>query len=163
MLLGCITQKGSSRRLGSAHAGCTVVSVVDLCCRSNLKEASSAREMLMVLWTWAKKLEDEFDGANRMNLRHLIGMYELDPKHQADSSTHALPVLDSYPSPTPTKGTYLFQRSGETTPADNRSLAPRKELVRIQTCAIFYKVSEGKGVPHTFVGQYFSSALTCQD
>lgn len=109
-------------------------------------------EILMVLWTWAKKLEDEFDGANRMNLRHLIGMYELDPKPSASPSTHALPILENDPNTPPTKGTYLVQRSGETTPADVRSISLRRELVRIQTCAIFYKISEGKGVPHTFVG-----------
>ena len=26
----------------------------------------------MIFWTWAKGLEDEFDGSNRRNLRHFI-------------------------------------------------------------------------------------------
>jgi KUP system potassium uptake protein len=28
----------------------------------------------------------------------------------------------------------------------------RKKLQRIQTCAVFHKIAQGKGVPHTFVG-----------
>jgi len=28
----------------------------------------------MIFWTWAKGLEDEFDGSNRRNLRHFISI-----------------------------------------------------------------------------------------
>lgn len=30
--------------------------------------------------------------------------------------------------------------------------AERKELVRINTCAIFHKLTPGRGVPHSFIG-----------
>lgn len=35
----------------------------------------------------------------------------------------------------------------------------RKKLQRIPTCAVFHKIAQGKGVPHTFIGWFSLSLL----
>ncbi|TFK27651.1 potassium transporter [Coprinopsis marcescibilis] len=102
--------------------------------------------LLMVLWTWGKALEDKFDGVNRMNLRHFIGLYadpdESDGIESSDNSGKS--------------GYFLHKTNGDVSSSEQEKQEdgsePRKELVRISTCAIFHKISQGKGVPHTFVG-----------
>lgn len=49
----------------------------------------------------------------------------------------------SYLSGVPVPGSQVSQDTDE---------GDRKDLVRIPTCAIFHKLAEGKGVPHTFIG-----------
>ncbi|KAG6853925.1 hypothetical protein C0991_012415 [Blastosporella zonata] len=97
--------------------------------------------LLMLLWTWAKALEDKFDGANRQNLRHFI--QKDDKKVEAeDTDTDMDSTLYYVPAGVPELN------------SDSRALVlgERRELQRIPTCAIFHKMSEGKGVPHTFIG-----------
>ncbi|KAG6833454.1 hypothetical protein H0H87_006821 [Tephrocybe sp. NHM501043] len=80
-------------------------------------------------------LEDKFDGANRQNLRHFI--------QQSDKK---IEVDDSELSSSDTNSALYYMS------ADAGALVERKRLQRIPTCAIFHKMSEGKGVPHTFIG-----------
>lgn len=83
-----------------------------------------------------------------MNLRHLIGMYDLeDDKDEATGSSGGI----EYNNVACKKHTAYL--SGTATPEDG-GVVTRKPLVRIPTCAIFYKVAQGKGVPHTFVGEF---------
>ena len=40
---------------------------------------------------------------------------------------------------------------------DGMSDVERKRLERIPSCAVFHKMTGGKGVPHTFIGMTLSS------
>ncbi|RDB17948.1 High affinity potassium transporter [Hypsizygus marmoreus] len=99
---------------------------------------------IMTLWSWAKGLEDKFDGMNRKNLRHFIqqddggvtfddseSMNDADQLTDRDLSYYYMPDFDVKPG---------------------SELAKRRKLQRIPTCAVFHKIAEGKGVPHTFIG-----------
>jgi len=102
--------------------------------------------ILMLFWTWAKGLEDQFDGANRKNLRHFIVT--------EDGEKRALPPIEVQPPngvdvevDTLGEETYYYlERLGSDAEEE------KQELVRIDTCAVFHKVASGKGVPHSFVG-----------
>ncbi|KAI4518197.1 potassium transporter [Schizophyllum commune Loenen D] len=130
---------------------------------------------IMVLWTWAKGLEDAFDSKNRVNLRHFI--------FQGDDSEHVLSDADSDDGAVRVEGTqevyspaplyYLTDLAArmpnakkalgmsggkkdeglaeDDEKADSKS--PEKHrLSRIPTCGVFHKFTTGGGVPHTFVG-----------
>lgn len=88
-------------------------------------------------------LEDKFDGANRMNLRHFISPDEKASEANYDEDGEELdPGLPPYfylPNP-------AEQAAGE------KMVQERRMLQRIPTCAVFHKIASGKGVPHTFVG-----------
>jgi KUP system potassium uptake protein len=98
----------------------------------------------MIFWVWAKLLEDNFDGKTRLNLRHLIG--------QARRRST---------SPTEDGEIYYYLRdhmsqTGEQTTGDDESVegVKGKELPRIDSCAVFHKITSGRGVPHTFSGGF---------
>ncbi|KAJ7600944.1 potassium transporter [Mycena floridula] len=97
--------------------------------------------MLMWLWTWARGLEDEFDGSNRHNLRHFIFPDE-------KLKIRAVPV----------DGDEIAEEEDPVEDAEYQFLAIRggieekRALARIPTCALFHKISQGRGVPHTFIG-----------
>ncbi|KIY45499.1 potassium transporter [Fistulina hepatica ATCC 64428] len=106
----------------------------------------------MLFWTWAKGLEDEFDGANRQNLKHFI--------YQQDS------IASLGPDTIKLRGTLEAAVSEDETEERNDPEyyyleeekpsvdAPRVKriLTRIPTCAVFHKVTPARGIPHTFVG-----------
>jgi KUP system potassium uptake protein len=102
----------------------------------------------MIFWVWAKGLEDTFDGKTRMNLRHLIEQSRGHPDADDDGDQD--------------KNTHYFLRDSKTTAVEkfddgfgaNDLGGDRKELQRISSCAIFHKVTSGKGVPHTFTGKF---------
>lgn len=110
----------------------------------------------MVFWTWAKGLEDKFDGANRRNLRHFISRNVKEEVRYLPSSPAAArlaePEADISEVQTPgstekhephiEQDIQLFLDTG-----DARILLPR-----MSTMAVFHKLSSGKGVPHTFYG-----------
>jgi KUP system potassium uptake protein len=112
------------------------------------------RLSIMTFWTWAKGLEDKFDGANRRNLRRFIVARDDDSKHASavDLNVGAVATLvngdDSTDGvdDTETVAYDYFASKAE------KDVEERKELVRIDTCAVFYKLSSGTGVPHSFVG-----------
>ncbi|KAG8830264.1 hypothetical protein FRC18_008356 [Serendipita sp. 400] len=126
------------------------------------------RNGIHVFWSWAQGLADQFDGANRRNLRHFISEatepvlhspvtrrnLRLSPDNGLDVT-----VQDSIDLPTPDVEEEDYVSNSGTTPH------PREEsklyldtgdtkvlLSRMSTMAIFYKLSSGKGVPHTFYG-----------
>ncbi|KDR82452.1 hypothetical protein GALMADRAFT_237778 [Galerina marginata CBS 339.88] len=104
-------------------------------------------EIIMVLWVWAKSLEDRFDGKNRMNLRHFIHQT---PKHGENYAVDE----DETSEDREDISYYILQGSGEDTSdkyVDEKS-GEKKELQRIPSCAVFHKLASGQGVPHTFVG-----------
>ncbi|TFK33003.1 potassium transporter [Crucibulum laeve] len=113
--------------------------------------------LIMFLWTWAKRLEDSFDGANRKNLRHFIQQNEKSNNIHFDfddDADHAITIdgEDDHAATLPTYY-YMSTQSPTTSSVGNDKIAEvRKDLQRIPTCAVFHKIAEGKGVPHTFVG-----------
>ncbi|KAG5646513.1 hypothetical protein DXG03_003280 [Asterophora parasitica] len=122
---------------------------------------------LMLLWTWAKSLEDAFDASNRKNLRHFIqqdftgkgATYHLKDKTldvplptsdiikdtASAISRQSEPELESDPT------YYYTSVFGEKSDSGEMLELERRRLQRIPTCAIFHKIAEGKGVPHTFI------------
>jgi len=130
--------------------------------------------IIMIFWTWAKGLEDEFDGSNRRNLRHFISTEVQmisekptratspavpgdDGKDEAGVSEMNVATLEDQPK----EGVSLFLHVDTLTSSAQRAntLDERKSqkeekmvLARLPTCAIFHKTSAGKGAPHTFYG-----------
>ncbi|KAF8870459.1 potassium transporter [Infundibulicybe gibba] len=108
--------------------------------------------LIMTLWTWAKSLEDDFDGANRKNLRHFIQQNEktgvsVNVRAANGAITEQSQALYYLPA--------TNTHSDSDIDAKERASADEpewRELQRIPTCAIFHKIAQGKGVPHTFVG-----------
>ncbi|KAF5315194.1 hypothetical protein D9619_007278 [Psilocybe cf. subviscida] len=103
---------------------------------------------IMFFWVWAKGLEDAFDGANRMNLRHFI--------HQR-KVVHTTTVADDNSSTEHQELSYHITKN----PIDHHSsekfeddtpFMDSTELQRVPTCSIFHKVASAPGVPHTFTG-----------
>ena len=121
----------------------------------------------MVFWTWAKGLEDRFDGVNRRSLRHFISK-EITEKINYSPVMRRLALGDA----TPQEDTIVetpYEDVGVTTAVEQDNLesephfleetklylsvGERKTLLpRMSTMAIFHKLSSGKGVPHTFSG-----------
>lgn len=88
-------------------------------------------------------MEDEFDGQNRVNLRHFIRADDDKPSDD-DSSLES-----EYP-----KKYYYSPNNPSEKFVDDKVVEERKEIQRIPTFAIFHKLALGKGVPHTFVGEF---------
>lgn len=102
--------------------------------------------LFMLFWTWAKRLEDKFDGKNRKNLRHFIVAGD---KGIVTMTARGPEVGEIDESESDSVDRYYYYANDKL--ATEREEA-RKELVRIPTCAIFHKFAAGRGVPHSFVG-----------
>lgn len=145
------------------------------------------RVSVMVFWTWAKvrnksrfpniqislyltviqSLEDEFDGTNRRNLRHMIVRKEIEAnlpldtpseKHSVEYPENVTQTLEDR-SGTPRDIKYYILEETKS-PLQGLELdsakASFRELARIPTCAIFHKFTIGRGVPHTFISEFYS-------
>jgi len=119
--------------------------------------------LVMIFWTWAKGLEDNFDGVNRHNLRHFI-VNSFNKPHGnigdikvAKTSAHQYSTMatltqgsgveeasteDDVASKDDGKGESLYLVSEDKTFV--------RELSRVPIMAVFHKIAGGKGVPHTF-------------
>ncbi|PAV24186.1 potassium transporter [Pyrrhoderma noxium] len=115
----------------------------------------------MVFWTWAKGLEDKFDGANRRNLRLFIseGDDGANTVHIETADERSLNEHDrgsgvTFERDAPTL--YYMARTTMQTPTDEKSMMvweeEKRKLPRIDSCAIFHKLTPGSGVPHSFIG-----------
>lgn len=118
----------------------------------------------MSFWTWAKGLEDAFDSANRKNLRHFIraadeddpnsALYAIPEDGRADTVTEDVTEDIASFSGGEKKSNYYFvdeDNLGIKLDADHEKVT----LARVNTCAIFHKLTHGKGVPHTFMGESY--------
>ena len=113
------------------------------------------RMIFMVFWTWAKGLEDKFDGMNRRNLRHFITKEVKEDVKSGNgspllSTSRAVEfdVADTQASGVEEKDDQIEQTIQlYLDTGDEKVLLPR-----MSTMAIFHKLSSGKGVPHTFYG-----------
>jgi len=135
----------------------------------------------MVFWTWARRLEDTFDGKNRQNLRRFIiqetekmgSPVMLSPTGQFsaasgdrddmttdnasdEAATTSMQLRQEPPmyflarvkSPKVTIRESLNDNEGE---KDASGSYVQKELPRIMSCAVFHKLTHGRGVPHAFI------------
>ena len=81
-----------------------------------------------------------------MNLRHFIGANESNKPLSVDDDTSS---IAEYPL------SYYYVRNPSIYgPIDDKTVEQRVEIERIPTFAIFHKIASGKGVPHTFVGEF---------
>ncbi|THH10121.1 hypothetical protein EW145_g1548 [Phellinidium pouzarii] len=114
-------------------------------------------------------LEDEFDGANRRNLRHFI-MEDNDETFQLRSPPAAVEtssIVDvgedtisnertqaptMYYMARPTMHRANSDEKGGSITQTSESVEEKRALVRIETCAVFHKLTPGSGIPHSFVG-----------
>ncbi|KAG8750690.1 hypothetical protein FRC12_012763 [Ceratobasidium sp. 428] len=113
--------------------------------------------IIMWFWTWAKGLEDEFDGANRRNLRHFIMLDTVDANEKgAPAPTPVLPYEG-----TQSKNqeiTFVDEQLATQEELEDEKMGlyllndtkERRPLPRVETAAVFHKLSAGKGVPHAF-------------
>lgn len=99
----------------------------------------------MSFWTWAKGNEDTFDGNNRRNLRQLLS---LDPSSSSEKRSTRPPSAANEVEDDLELETELVEKMSLYLQMDDKKI----ELPRIPTCAVFHKMSSGKGVPHTFSG-----------
>ena len=131
----------------------------------------------MIFWTWAKGLEDEFDGSNRRNLRHFISTEvqiseertrAASPSVRSGGEARDEAVVGEMNVATledqfreevslflhRDRPASLTQRTttGITIEDKNGQKEEKLLLARLPTCAIFHKLSAGKGAPHTFYG-----------
>jgi len=113
--------------------------------------------IFMTFWTWAKGLEDKFDGKNRKNLRHFI-MQNDDRIQLGGGHLSYGEASTEQDANEPAYGAalyYLSQPNKNSYPDDISEkylVEEKKELTRIPSCAVFHKLTPGQGVPHSFVG-----------
>ncbi|KAG8988684.1 hypothetical protein FRB94_002992 [Tulasnella sp. JGI-2019a] len=127
--------------------------------------------IFMLFWTWGKGLEDGFDGRNRRNLGAFLGV---ETSSGSAGEKQARQRVGEMRSKGATTLTYVGDsdiihskgHNGELSDddvADIKSASsmylmgeddahPRMPLARLPTCAVFHKLTAGRGVPHTFYG-----------
>ena len=110
--------------------------------------------LVMIFWVWAKSLEDEFDSKTRMNLRYFIGRSRRPPISPTDEGEVYYYMRNHVPYSS-------VEDVTEDESGDSESRG--KELLRISSCAVFHKITSGKGVPHTFIGDFRSFCFTGQE
>jgi KUP system potassium uptake protein len=116
----------------------------------------------MVFWTWAKGLEDKFDGANRRDLRHFISKV-VSERISSPSALTPIP-LSLQPVDSKQDDIVATKLPESSPPAEDQEMVETFQmflnvggqesvpLTRMSTLAVFHKLSSGKGVPHTFYG-----------
>ncbi|CAE6535257.1 unnamed protein product [Rhizoctonia solani] len=111
---------------------------------------------IMWFWTWAKGLEDEFDGANRRNLRHFMMLDSVDYDEKVPPA--AVIPAHSQNGTMDQDITFVDDQLATGDELENEKLGlyllldskERRLLPRVETAAVFHKLSAGKGVPHAF-------------
>jgi KUP system potassium uptake protein len=108
----------------------------------------------MLFWTWAKRLEDEFDCSSRQNLRHFIRVSNKpDPDNVVLKLGTGDTVVGDDDEDEKSPSYYYVSSAWDLHRSTGHAINQMKhELARIQTCAIFHKLNRGRGVPHTFIG-----------
>ncbi|KAH8091688.1 potassium transporter [Cristinia sonorae] len=111
-------------------------------------------------WTWARSLEDDFDASNRKNLRDIIVRRDSDngldvaiqrTGHEGDDAASEIEVSSDANSEKSPKY-YMLDHDHDADVAKTEfSEVGFKVMSRIPTCAVFYKLTPGSGVPHSFV------------
>lgn len=179
IVLGSCSQEDSSRCLGSSYDRRDTVSPLlasrfrrrpQFICQVDLHLVLDVGEGESHAGTAAndsdkarvQRLEDNFDGSTRENLRHIILCRDVedpfdekatqasDGPTEVDAQPHV--IIDDHRSTVPL---YILSRQ-ESSDSDVglRGAAVKKPLARIPTCAIFHKLTTGRGVPHSFASAW---------
>ncbi|EKM48262.1 uncharacterized protein PHACADRAFT_203032, partial [Phanerochaete carnosa HHB-10118-sp] len=114
----------------------------------------------ILFWTWTKRLEDDFDGSTRENLRHVILCREEDEVDEKASTssedrtmyeaTGHVVIASERPKDNIPRFILTRQQSHDSTTGHHKAGQTKKPLARIPTCAVFHKLTTGRGVPHSF-------------
>ena len=81
-----------------------------------------------------------------MNLRHFIVSNDSRKQHSDDD--------DEVSSDSDFPPSYYYIQNPSEGPFSEKTVDQRREIQRIPTFAIFHKLAVGKGIPHTFVGEF---------
>ncbi|KAJ6585288.1 potassium transporter [Mycena capillaripes] len=103
--------------------------------------------LFMSFWTWAKGLEDKFDGEHRENLRHFI-FPDIDQEMRDDGEAEDVEGEDGEAEIKMKDVKYHYKVTAQGEKEENGS----QPLGRLPTCAVFHKIAPGQGAPHTFIG-----------
>lgn len=122
----------------------------------------------MVFWTWARGLEDDFDGKNRKNPRHFIVSRSSARKVQGENEKDTTGFSKERDDSAPPVADLTYRNTGiavtgatsdaESTATDDSltfvddTNQEEMDIVRLPTCAVFHKLTAGRGVPHSFYG-----------
>lgn len=112
----------------------------------------------------SQRLEDNFDGSTRENLRHVILCHEdseLDEKSSQSDEDRTMfetagHVVIAEAPPRDNIPRYILTRpySRDSDDELKKIIQVKKPLARIPTCAIFHKLTTGRGVPHSFASEF---------
>ncbi|EKM57720.1 uncharacterized protein PHACADRAFT_251527 [Phanerochaete carnosa HHB-10118-sp] len=112
--------------------------------------------LIMLFWSWARGLEDAFDGNHRSDLQHVIVRQQL----QTATSEYDAPEIgyEHRQEDRFNDGSSESEKYYICDPEDRivSTILPSKEynallqLARLPTCAVFHRMTSGKGVPHSF-------------
>jgi KUP system potassium uptake protein len=118
----------------------------------------------------SQRLEDNFDGSTRENLRHIILCKDEDSPYdeKLSQATEERTIVDNLPRVTIGElhndniPRYILSRqeSNDSDVGLRKAMTTKKPLARIPTCAIFHKLTTGRGVPHSFASEYLQSSST---
>ncbi|KAF8195375.1 potassium transporter-domain-containing protein [Pholiota molesta] len=90
--------------------------------------------LVMWLWVWAKALEDDFDGKNRMNLRHFIHQKGLtNGESNVDIQVESMKDMS-----------YYMVKDGSSSVGEKND-GVLSEITRIPSTAVFHKLTSGQG------------------
>lgn len=111
-------------------------------------------------------LEDRFDGHNRRNLRDIIIRKEDNDmvlRVQSIDSDHIIGEQEENDNAQKSEKYYVLDHSDTKAAltefdlsSDDNHKSGLKVMARIPTCAIFHKLTTGRGVPHTFISEFYS-------
>ncbi|KAF7795026.1 hypothetical protein EIP86_006170 [Pleurotus ostreatoroseus] len=107
--------------------------------------------IIMVFWSWAKGLEDTFDGANRKDVHRLI----FRKNNELLVGEQTLTEVQYEEAEMREKEKYFIRDATEGSPSHAyfpHVDIPMVELSRLPTCAVFHRLTAGKGIPHSFAG-----------
>lgn len=103
----------------------------------------------MVFWNWAKGLEDAFDSRNRRQLRDfIVGKHETSFDKVRQDVVNEEVVSEDDESDVGT----LYCLPDDAFSGKNPE--GRRELGRVPLLAIFHRMANEKGVPHSFTRMY---------
>ena len=113
----------------------------------------------MLFWAWAKGLEDAFDGANRKDVHRLILRKDSKTLKDKDSSTtppeEVLEEVAYSQEEDDIAREKYFIRNGESLAVESfmpqgGAAGAHVELARLPICAVFHRLTAGRGIPHSF-------------
>lgn len=127
----------------------------------------------MFFWTWAKGLEQRFDGASRRHLDRFISTSSSAHDHEKPRNDHpdtntatSRSILYPIHPDTPFGAVTVAEDEGHdemllrdvtyycTVGGDIDGDDEKKELGRLPVLAVFHRMTHERGVPHSFVSEY---------